>query len=244
LRWLFYQALRRSDYKNIQKATQVLANSSFMLGVIKSIYTINPVVCYHGVDSDFFRPLDLSKGDFLLSVGSMTPLKGFDFLIYAVARIPENMRPRLKIVSNFANPPEREFLIALATDLRVDLELAIGVGEEELLLAYNKAKLVVYAPVREPFGLVTIESMACGTPVVAVSEGGIRETVVDNEVGILVDRDEQAFADAIQSLLADPARRKELGRKGRSHVEESWSWARAVERIDDAFESTVNDDPH
>ena len=54
---------------------------------------------------------------------------------------------------------------------------------------YNSAKAVVYAPMMEPFGLVAIEAMACGTPVVGVKEGGLRESIIDGHNGLLIDRD-------------------------------------------------------
>jgi glycosyltransferase involved in cell wall biosynthesis len=212
-----------------------------MKAAVSAIYGVKCRVNYLGVDSEFFRPDGSRRSDYLLSVGSLTPLKGFDFIIHALAEIPAAMRPPLKIISNFANPDEKEYLSMLGRELNLDLELKTGVSEEELRSAYNQAVLTVYAPVREPFGLVTIESMACGTPVVAVEEGGIRETVIDHQVGRLVERDKLCFATAIQSLLADPERREEFGRNGRLHVEEKWSWHRAVERLDEAFKEVTSE---
>jgi glycosyltransferase involved in cell wall biosynthesis len=140
------------------------------------------------------RPLDLEKRNFVLSVGSLTPLKGFDFLIRAMAELPEAGRPRLVIVSNFQNPPEKTYLEGLAGELHVELELLNNVSDQRLVELYNQAKMVLYAPVREPFGLVPLEAMACGTPVVGVCEGGVLETVLDGETGILVERDLQLFS--------------------------------------------------
>lgn len=233
---IYFGALKRQDRQNIRSAQSVLVNSAFMQQAVQSIYAVKPRVNYLGVDSEFFRPMETPESDFVLSVGSLTPLKGFDFLIRSLARIPATARPALKIISNFANLPEREYLTDLAREHQVDLDLVSGASEEELRAAYNQALLTVYAPVREPFGLVTIESMACGTPVVAVREGGIQETVIHDQVGLLVDRDEHAFAEAVQSLLADPGRREALGRNGRGHVEKTWSWESAVERVETAFE--------
>ena len=62
------------------------------------------------------------------------------------------------------------------------------ISDEELVLLYNKAKMVVYAPYCEPFGLVPLESMSCGTPVVGVGDGGVKETVINGKTGILTGR--------------------------------------------------------
>jgi len=239
LPYLYQQSLKNNDTHNLRSANSILVNSNFMQTSVNSIYQVPSSVIYWGVDSQFFRPLDVEKASFVLSVGSLTPLKGFDFLIRAISRIPIASRPVLKIVSNFANPPEREYLSNLASELDVELVLTLGVSEEELRLAYNQARLTVYAPIREPFGLVTIESMACGTPVVAVREGGIQETVIDGHVGVLVERDESAFAEAVQRLLRDPKTTAELGRNGRELVEREWTWEYAVERLEGVLESSV-----
>ncbi len=88
-----------------------------------------------------------------------------------------------------------------------------------------------------PFGLVALESMACGTPVVAVSEGGVRETVVPGETGLLVERDPDGFASALIALLGNPARRDEMGRKGVAHVSSAWTWETSVRRMEMLLES-------
>ena len=84
----------------------------------------------------------------------------------------------------------------------------------------------------EPFGFVAIESMACGTPVVGVNEGGLRESVVNGETGLLVDRDPESIAAAVMQLLSDDERRRQYGCCGREHVLRRWQWDSAVERLE------------
>lgn len=76
---------------------------------------------------------------------------------------------------------------------------------DQLVLEYNKAQICVYAPVLEPLGLVPLESMACGTPVVGVREGGVLESIVHEQTGLLTERDPAQFAGAVQHLLSNPA---------------------------------------
>jgi glycosyltransferase involved in cell wall biosynthesis len=79
--------------------------------------------------------------------------------------------------------------------------------------------------------------MACGTPVIAVREGGVRETVLDGETGFLVDRDVAAFAEATKELLTDPGQSAYMGRKGRALTQAKWNWQRSVSQIEDALAS-------
>lgn len=229
---LYYGALKRVDRRNTRSASRVLVNSQFMRESVRSIYDVDAQVSYHGVDTEQFRPLATDKQPFVLSVGSLTPLKGFDFLLEAIAHIPQEDRPPLVVASNFANPPEKLFLQRLAEQLGVDLRLLGNVDDQRLVELYNQARVVVYAPVREPFGLVALEAMACATPVIAVREGGTQETVRHEETGLLVQRDPQLFAQAIAALMADPGLAARFGRNGRDYVLQQWTWNRAVERLE------------
>jgi glycosyltransferase involved in cell wall biosynthesis len=73
--------------------------------------------------------------------------------------------------------------------------------------------------------------MATGAPVVAVAEGGVRETVIQGRVGLLTQRDEAEFAESVERLLQDGALRCRLGREAAAYVREKWSWERAGERL-------------
>jgi len=84
----------------------------------------------------------------------------------------------------------------------------------------------------EPFGLVPLEAMACGTPIVAVREAGVRETVRDGETGLLCERDPEEYARAVLALLDDERWRAEMGRRSRKHAIENWSWDSAAVRVE------------
>jgi len=236
---LYHGTVRRADRRNARRASRVLVNSEFMREAVARIYGLDAHVSYLGVDSEFFRPLPAPKGNFVLSVGSLTPLKGFEFLIGAMGSIPENQRPPLVIASNFENPPERDYLQRLAAEGGVDLRLLSRVGDDELVRLYNEATVVAYAAVREPFGLVPLEAMACGTPVVAVREGGVLETVVHEVTGLLVERETKPFAAALSRLLADPQLAAEYGRQGRELVLRRWSWEEAARRVETEMQAVL-----
>jgi glycosyltransferase involved in cell wall biosynthesis len=224
----YRQTLANNDRRNTRSAQRVLVNSRFMQTLVGPIYGITPHVSYLGVDTDWLHPGEAAREPFVLSVGSLTPLKGFDFLIEALAQIPSVHRPRLVIASNFQNPPERAYLSALAEASNVALTLAGNVDDATLASLYRQARVVAYAPVREPFGLVALEAMASGTPVVAVAEGGIPETVTHEQTGLLAPRDQAAFADALMRLYSDPTLATAYGCNGRERALKHWTWDRAA----------------
>jgi glycosyltransferase involved in cell wall biosynthesis len=229
---LYNLIYKRLDYINTRNAGKILVNSEFTRKAVRRIYQVDANVSYPGVDIEKFIPMSVNKDDMVLSVGSLTPLKGFDFLIMAIAKIPTKDRPKLVIVSNFQNQLEKEFLEQLAHYLETDLKLVCNIDDDDLVKLYNKAKITVYSPIREPFGLVPLESMACCTPVVAVGEGGIQETLITNHTGILVERDPVLFAESVQCLLSNTLIAKEYGHNGRDHVQRNWTWDKAATTLE------------
>lgn len=91
------------------------------------------------------------------------------------------------------------------------------------------------APVREPFGLVPLEAMACSTPVVAIEVGGIQESVVHKQTGLLTDRNPERFSSATEYLLNNPSVGREYGHNGREHVLRHWNWVQATNQLEEHF---------
>jgi glycosyltransferase involved in cell wall biosynthesis len=219
------------DKNNISHANYILTNSYFTRESILRVYGVNSFVSYLGVDTDVFQPQDVPEENFVLSVGSCRPSKGYDFLIRSLALMDPEIRPELVIVSNFSEPGWEKYLHELASLLNVDLNILHLVDDEKLVSLYNKAKLVLYAPYLEPFGLVPLEAMSCGTPVVAVKEGGVRETVLHEETGLHTQRDESLFAEATLKLLTNVRKRNEMSEKGIKAVKEYWTLKHAGDRL-------------
>lgn len=232
LKTLFYLTLKNNDRRNVSAAKSVLVNSIFNQAAVKKIYAVEPTVCYPGVDVNFFTPTLDSEENFILSVGSLTPLKGFDLIIQSLGLIPHNIRPCFKIASNFTNPPEQDYIKSLAEKHGVNTEFQSGISDEALVSLYNRALFTIYTPIREPFGLVPIESMACGTPVIGVNEGGLMETILHGETGFLVNRDPQEISERIQTLLQQSEIRQQFSQKARQYVLEKWTWERSAQQLE------------
>lgn len=227
--WLYRTTGRRFDRLATRAARQVLVNSIFIRDSVKKIYSIAATISHLGVDTNAFHP-DLKNGKehYVLSVGAIHPHKGYDFLIESFSYVDKMVRPALHLVGNMKNSRDQDVLQVLAKEKDVELRIEVGVDHNTLIRKYNDAVLVAYAPYNEPFGLVPLEAMACGKPVVGVREGGVKETVVNDYTGLLVDRDPQQFGRAIQTLLENPSLVALYGKNGRTHVLENWSWEKSV----------------
>ena len=232
VRLRIFDVLKTYDYNAAIKSTQITANSQYTRSNAERAYRRQVSVCPPGVDAGKFQPGVVAREQLVLSVGALTPLKGFDFIIQAVGTIGEAQRPRVLIISNYQEPRELAFLTALAAQCGVQVEFKVNVPDAELLDWYARAGCMVYAPVREPFGLVALEAMAAGAPVVAVNEGGVRETIVDGVTGVLAPRNAAAFGQHIMDVLRNPQRAERYAVAARKHVLSRFSWEGHMEQLE------------
>ena len=197
-----------------------------------------------GVDLDLFSPMDkefarrrLGLRDaerIILFVGRIEPLKGIDILIAAAAQLHENENFAVLIVGGDARAETQiAELRAQAERLGVDHHISFvgAVEHTELPLYYNAADVCVVPSYYESFGLVAVESMACGTPVVASRVGGLTSTVSDGETGYLIPwRCPEPFAERLELLLDNDELRASFGRAGREAVER-YRWANVADAV-------------
>jgi glycosyltransferase involved in cell wall biosynthesis len=230
------------DKNNSNYSKYTLSNSYFSRESILRMYGINSHVSYLGVDPEMFKQIEIHKENFILSVGTFTPEKGHGFLVESLALMDPEIRPKLIVVSNSSYPPWKTYLEKHAAELNVEMEILSLINDEELAILYNQAELVVYSPYLEPFGLVPLESMACGTPVVAVKEGGVRETVIHKKTGLLIDRDEELFSEAITKMLSKDYKRYDMGKNAIKTVENYWTIDHAGERLLEHLKRVINKD--
>ena len=226
---------------SIRAARRVLTSSYYTREAIEKIYGISARVVYFGIDTAKFRPLNISKGDFVLSVGRLHPTKGHDFIIHSLGLISEHKRPKLKIVCEAEQEDKKNILKALADKLGVQMQFEISISDERLVRLYNEALLTLCAYRMEPLGFVPLESLACGTPVVGVREAGLRETVREGEVGLLVDRDPQKMACAIKDLLDDRGRYQKLSENAPQYICYQWLIEKSVNEIEAHLEAVAHE---
>lgn len=236
---LYNHRLETVRKQSIEKADLLLSNSKFTCEKTKNNYGRNSTVCHLGVDVHGFNKMSLEEEDFVVSVGELSPRKGFDFLVKCLGQIPSQERPALKLACNTIHTGEQAYLQGLAREKSVNLEILYNLNMDQLRLLYNKAKLCVYAPIMEPFGLVPLEAMACGKAVVGVKEGGIVESVVHEYTGLLIERNIEKFSHAIMELLKNPGLRNKMGEQGRQYILENWSWEKSVFELETYLHSVT-----
>ncbi len=213
------------------------------MGVPGSRVSIAPC----GVDLDLFSPhgpvQERGRAHRIVSVGRLVPRKGMDLAIRALAHLDRD-DVELVIVGGAGNSaglqddPEAQRLLALAAELGVaDRVILRGqVSRAQMPAVLRSADAVVCAPWYEPFGIVPLEAMACGVPVIAAAVGGLLDTVVDGATGLHAQpQDPAAIATAIAAVLADPARARELGENGYQRVLARYSWDRIAADTERAY---------
>jgi glycosyltransferase involved in cell wall biosynthesis len=179
------------------------------------------------------RPAEQPDGPArILFSGRLTPAKGVGTLLKAAAAVDA----RFDICGDGWWAPTARRL-ARRTGVEERVTFHGWVGSEALASAYESAAVVVVpSHWPEPVGLVGLEAMAHGRPVVASATGGIPEWLADRETGLLVrPGDANALADALRRLLADPPARRRMGAAGAARVAREFSEQRYVEAIEQAY---------
>lgn len=217
------------DRKNARRATKVLTISTFSKKSVDSAYGVDAMINYLGVDGEKFYPFDKEKENIAVTVGDFSLLKGHDFLIRSLSCIQTSKRPKLVIIGN--GGIERTYLLQLAREREVAIEIHEHVTDEELVGWYNRARLFVFAAVREPFGLVLLEAACCGVPIIAVEDGGVGEIVKTIPLSRTVQRDEKLCAEAFADMME---KRPSMGerKKQNAAIAAAWSWEKSVERVE------------
>jgi len=170
------------------------------------------------------------EGVVLLAIGRFTEVKRLPLLIEAFALARERLERPAALVLVGGHPGEWEGEHPCETIARTgarDVFLAGWHGHEELPQFLRAGDLLVHAAVREQFGQVLVEAMACGLPVIAVDRGGPAAIVEDPEDGWLVEPDDaEALAAAIVAAVEDDGERAQRGGRARATAVERYSWSR------------------
>jgi len=191
--------LRRFDFRAGQKPDIILANSNFIKEKINNYYGREAKVIYPPVDAGiFFRDNSVPKTAYFLATGRLLHYKRFDLVIEAfkVLGLP------LKIVGS---GPEEPALRKLA-DGHKNIEFVPFINNQnELRKIYSQARALIFPQV-EDFGLVAAESLACGTPVVAINAGGAKEIITEKSGILFAEQTSECLALAVKKFIAEESR--------------------------------------
>lgn len=228
----------REERRNAAAYDRIFVNSLFSRESVLRCYGLDAEVCYLGTDVDRFTDRGWPRENLLVGLGSFTPWKNLELAIEAVALLPPP-RPTLAWIGNATVGTHLQDMIALAAARGVPFTPHMRIPDEEIVNLLNRASALVYAPRLEPFGYAVLEAAACGLPVVGVAEGGLRETVIDGETGILVPNSPSDMANAIARLLADPVLVRRMGVAAGDNARQRWSLDAATDRIEHALQRVV-----
>lgn len=191
-------------------------------------------------------------------VGRITRQKGLPYLLRAAAQLPPNVQ--LVLCAGAPDTPELMAEVQrLVAELRAKRDGVVWIDDmlprEDLTAILSAATTFVCPSVYEPLGIVNLEAMACGTPVVGSGTGGIPEVVTHGEVGTIVPIEQVTdgtgepidphkfvsdLAAALTEMVSDPQRARELGRAARKRVEDHFSWEAIAERTIAVYESVLH----
>lgn len=177
-------------------------------------------------------------------IGRFDPRKGIETLVRAVGQSQWQDNENLKLIIGGGSRPgrsdgiERERIEKIVAELGLadKTEFPGRISDEDLPVYYAAADVSVAPSHYEPFGLVAIEAMASNTPVIASDVGGLQYTVVSEETGLLAPpQDNEAFATAINRILANPQWRDQLGENARKRVEDKFSWQGVASQLNELY---------
>ena len=240
-------------------------------GTLDDILRVTPVrpervhVIYNGIDTQLYRPVEATdalerfgvdpRRPMVLFVGRITRQKG---IIYLARAIPDIDRSAQVVLC--AGAPDTPEIAAEMEQAVADAQRERGnviwiqemLPRDEIIQFYSHATVFCCPSIYEPFGIINLEAMACGTPVVASKVGGIPEVVVDGVTGVLVPLEQQTespfepldprrfsadLAAAINRLLGDPDLRQRMAQAGRERVEREFSWPAIARQTADLYGS-------
>jgi alpha-maltose-1-phosphate synthase len=246
----------------LEMADAVVAVSEGMKADILRIFDVDPErvsVIYNGIDCEEYRSVEDTEPlgrfgidparPYVLFVGRITRQKGIFHLLNAVRHLPKELQAVLCAGAPDTGEIAREMEAAVAR-IRKERPDIVWIPEildkPSLISLYSHAAVFCCPSIYEPFGLINVEAMACGTPVVASAVGGIPEIVTEGKTGFLVpigdqdpvtfeprdpDRFSRNLAGAILRVTEDPALGRRMGEAARQRAVDRFSWGAASEKL-------------
>ncbi len=230
------------DYAQASRIGWLVQTRSRVVGVLPN--GVDTQRFHPGVDGSALRARNIKPGDrIVLFVGALDRahyFKGISILLQALSRL-QDRDIHLLVVGDGDLRPKYQ-LEAARWGLDEQITFCGRVSDEELPRYYACSDLLVLpsTTMGEAFGVVLLEAMACGKPVVASNLPGVRSVVNDGEDGLLAEPgDVGDLADKIRMLLDDKQRRCEMGQRGRSKVEATYAWSNIIPRLAQVYEEVL-----
>ena len=255
----------------LESADAVIAVSAGAREDILQLFDVDPErvhVIHNGIDTDEYQPVTTTAAldrygvdrsrPYVLFVGRITRQKG---ILHLVRAIPQ-LDPGLQVVLCAGAPDTKEIAAEMNAAVREVQAVRDGViwieemlDKPSVIEMYTHATVFCCPSIYEPFGLINLEAMACETAVVASAVGGIREVVVPEETGLLVELEqlptgepahpeafERDLAAAINRVATVAALSEPMGRAGRCRAVDSFGWSAIAKQTIDLYEEVISSD--
>jgi len=169
--------MRVYDFESAQRVDWFVANSLEVQGRIKKFYRRDSKVIYPPVDVEKISKGKRVKGDYFLVVSRLVGAKNVDIAV----EVCTNLKLKLKVVGEGRDRAKLEAMAGKTVEFLGDVD------DVELVKLYAGCRALIFSASMEDFGIVPVEAMAAGKPVIALAEGGVKETVLDQKTGLLVE---------------------------------------------------------
>lgn len=211
---IYRSFLKKEDVQSVRSASHQLTSCYHVRERMIEAYGVFPEISYLGIDSKVLRPQKVKKKNQVVFIGDMNnPIDNFELAEAALALIPKKLRPKLIAVQWKKANNER----------LTDTELAELYSSSITTLCLNKL---------ETFGLVPLESMACGIAPIATRVSGHRESVLDGKTGLLVEFNPEDVAEKLLYLIKNPEMRAHMGMNARKYVIKEWNWTKRIKELE------------
>jgi len=228
----------REERHNYEAFDKVLVNSIYSAESCLKAYGKPAEVCYLGIDTEIFKANTIEKSDYVIGLGNFYANKNPRLAVESMAQM-KNKNIKLIWVANMISQTYAEEMQSLAKRTGVDFEIKTMVPDAELVTLLSNALCMIYTSQLEPFGFAPLEANACGTPVIALQEGGVKETIIPNKNGFLSDRNPKNLAKYLDKLSENSDLRKEMGIFASEYVRTAWTLERCTDNIENALTSIL-----
>lgn len=225
------------NYKIVDRADYLISNSQTSANFIEKKYNRKvDLIAYPGVDIDIFKPSP-TKEECVYTLGRLEKIKNINLVIKSFSLYCKNYGNKTLKLIIIGDGIEKKSLIKLTENLNIEKQIIFmgSCNQEKSALIASRSKVGIFLCPYESFGLAAVESMACGTPVIGVNRGGIAETVINEQTGLLSDLNENEIANKLNDLLSDKEKLERLSRNARNHVQNNYAWNRSVKILQQFF---------
>ena len=234
---------RRWDIAAAQQCDMVVANSAFTAENARKCFGVECAICHLGLPVGAEVPY--YNGDYIGVLTTLAPIKNVHNVLYAIRELVYRKK-RKDVRLRVAGGGKREPFEQLAHDLKISnhVEFLGLIPDADLQGFFTQARIIVYCPIDEPFGLVPLEAMALRTPVIVSNHGGPAEVVTHGETGLHVNPfDPTDIAEAIDLLWSDKARAQSLAEAGYTRARGYFSLDSFVNRFEALMHRCVREAP-